>query len=67
MESTHSQSGAGLRYPAAVIIGPIAILLVLFVIGPIGLFLVGAAWSALQGCLQSDAADRRAGVPSPES
>jgi hypothetical protein len=43
-----------------VIIGPIAILLALFVIGPIGLFIVGGLWSAVQGWLQSDAADRRA-------
>lgn len=45
------------------IIGPIAILLALFVIGPIGLFAVGAAWSALQGWLQSDDADRRLETP----
>ena len=55
-------------YHVAVIIGPIAVLLALFVIGPIALFLAGAGWSAIQGWLQSDAADRRArgGVPSPE-
>jgi hypothetical protein len=46
-----------------VIIGPIAILLALFVVGPIGLFAVGAGWSALQGWLQSDDADRRTEVP----
>jgi hypothetical protein len=55
-------------YHGSVAIGPVVILLVLFVIGPIGLFVVGAMWSALQGWLQSDAADRRArgGVPSAE-
>ncbi len=40
-------------------IGPIAVLLVLFVIGPIGLFVVGAIWSALNGWLLSDDADAR--------
>jgi hypothetical protein len=42
-------------------IGAVAILLALFVIGPIGLMLVGALWSALEGWLQSEDADRRAG------
>jgi hypothetical protein len=41
------------------VIGVVAILLAIFVIGPIGLFLVGAAWSAIHGWLQSDAADAR--------
>jgi hypothetical protein len=45
------------------VIGIIAILLALFVVGPIGLFAVGAAWSALQGWLQSDEADRRLETP----
>ncbi len=40
-------------------LGPIVILLVLFVIGPIGLFVVGAIWSALNGWLLSDDADAR--------
>jgi hypothetical protein len=43
------------------VIGAVAILIALFVIGPIGLMLVGAIWSALQGWLQSKDADRRAG------
>jgi len=42
------------------VIGAVAILIALFVIGPIGLMLVGALWSALQGWLQSEDADRRA-------
>ncbi len=45
------------------VIGVIAILLALFVVGPIGLFVVGGAWSALQGWLQSDDADRRTETP----
>jgi hypothetical protein len=43
------------------VLGAIAILVALFVIGPIGLMLVGALWSALQGWVQSEDADRRAG------
>ena len=42
------------------VIGAVAILIALFVVGPIGLMLVGALWSALQGWLQSEDADRRA-------
>jgi hypothetical protein len=42
------------------VIGAVAILVALFVLGPIGLFLVGAAWSALQGWLQSEDAFERA-------
>ena len=41
-------------------IGAVLILLVIFVIGPIGLFVVGAAWSALTGWLMSEDADARA-------
>ena len=40
--------------------GPILVLLFLFVIGPIGLFVVGGIWSALNGWLLSDDADARA-------
>jgi len=40
-------------------LGAVAILIALFVIVPIGLMLVGAAWSALQGWLQSEDAYRR--------
>lgn len=46
-------------------IGVVLILLALFVVGPIGLFLVGAAWSALNGWLLSDDADLRQGTPPP--
>jgi hypothetical protein len=42
------------------VIGVVLILLVIFVIGPIGLFVVGGAWSALTGWLLSEDADRRA-------
>jgi hypothetical protein len=41
-------------------VGAVAILIALFIIGPIGLMLVGAIWSALQGWLHSEDADRRA-------
>ena len=47
-------------------LGAVIILIVLFVIGPIGLFIVAGGWSALQGWLQSDAADVRAGNPVPD-
>jgi hypothetical protein len=40
--------------------GPVLILIALFVVGPIGLFVVGAIWSALQAWLMSDDADARA-------
>jgi hypothetical protein len=43
------------------VIGPVAILIALFIVGPIGLFLVGGTWSALHGWLQSENAARRAG------
>ena len=42
-------------------IGPVAILIFFFIVGPIGLMLVGAIWSALQGWLQSEDAALRAG------
>jgi hypothetical protein len=41
------------------VIGPILILLALFVIGPIGLFIVAGGWSALQGWLQTETAEER--------
>jgi hypothetical protein len=41
-------------------VGPILVLLFLFVVGPIGLFVVGALWAALQGWRQSEDADERA-------
>ena len=40
--------------------GAIIILVAMFVVGPIGLFLAGAIWSAINGWLQSAAADTRA-------
>ena len=40
--------------------GAIIILFVMFVAGPIGVFAVGAIWSAANGWLQSEAADARA-------
>jgi hypothetical protein len=43
--------------------GPILMLLALFVVGPIGLFIVGGIWSALNGWLLSDDADDRANAP----
>lgn len=46
----------------APVAGALAILLALFVIGPVGLFVVGALWSAIQGWLQSEDASRRAGA-----
>jgi len=46
------------------VIGVVLVLLVIFVAGPIGLFVVGAVWSALHGWLMSaDADDRAAGEP----
>ena len=41
-------------------IGVVLVLLALFVAGPIGLFLVGAIWSAAFGWLSTDAAERHA-------
>ena len=41
-------------------IGVILVLLAIFVVGPVGLFVVGAAWSALNGWLLSEDADARA-------
>lgn len=38
--------------------GPILVLIFLFVIGPIGLFLVGGIWSALNAWMLSDDAER---------
>jgi hypothetical protein len=46
------------------VIGVIAILLAIFIVGPVGLFVVGAIWSALHGWLMSEDADARAeGTP----
>ena len=43
-------------------VGVVLILLALFVIGPIGLFIAGALWSALNGWLLTDDAVVRAEV-----
>jgi hypothetical protein len=40
--------------------GVIAILLALFVVGPIAVFVGGAIWSALMGWLESEDADENA-------
>jgi hypothetical protein len=45
------------------VIGVVLILLALFVVGPIGLFITGGIWSALNGWLLSDDADDRANAP----
>ncbi len=46
-------------------IGVVLVLLVIFVVGPVGLFVVGGMWSALTGWLLSaDADDRAADLPS---
>jgi len=42
------------------VIGVVLVLLAIFVVGPVGLFVVGAAWSALNGWLMSEDADVRA-------
>ena len=41
-------------------VGVVIVLFVIFIAGPIGLFVVGAAWSALHGWLLSEDADARA-------
>jgi hypothetical protein len=44
------------------VIGVVLVLLAIFVVGPIGLFITGAVWAALNGWLASEDADTRAGV-----
>jgi hypothetical protein len=46
-------------------IGPVGILLFLFLVGPVGLFVVGGIWSALHGWLESEDAAARAGESEP--
>jgi hypothetical protein len=41
-------------------VGVVLMLIALFVVGPIGLFVVGGMWSALNSWLLSDDADKRA-------
>jgi hypothetical protein len=47
------------------VVGAVVILVVLFVIGPIALFVSGAIWSAVFGFFAVDDADRRATSPNP--
>ncbi len=60
---------AGVRGPevAAAMIGVVLVLLVMFVAGPIGLFLVGAIWSAVFGWLVGGDADERDGADAQAS
>ena len=53
--------GTDVRGPevAAAMIGVVLVLLVMFVAGPIGLFLVAAIWSAIFGWLVGGDADQR--------
>jgi len=44
-------------------VGVILIVLAIFIVGPIGLFIVGGIWSALSGWLLSEDADQRAEHP----
>jgi hypothetical protein len=44
----------------ALVIGVVILLVGMLVVGPVGLFLVGAIWSALSGWQLSDDADREA-------
>jgi hypothetical protein len=47
------------------VLGAVIVLVVLFVIGPIALFVAGAIWSAVFGWISVDDADRRAGAATP--
>jgi len=42
------------------VVGAVLVLLAMFVVGPIGVMMVGAVWSALHGWPESDDADQRA-------
>jgi hypothetical protein len=48
----------GVGDTVVLVLGAILVLVVIFVAGPIGLFLTGAIWSGLFGWLQSDLADQ---------
>jgi hypothetical protein len=50
------------------VIGAVLVLLGIFIVGPIGLFITGAAWAAVNGWLASEDADLRASseVPATE-
>jgi hypothetical protein len=47
--------------------GVVALLIVMFVLGPIGLFLAGAIWSGLFGWMLVDETDERAEAQSSAS
>ena len=47
--------------------GAIIVLFVMFVAGPIGIFVVGVIWSALTGWLLTAEADARAAEPAPDA
>ena len=44
-------------------VGVVLVLLAMFVAGPIGLFVVGALWSAAFGWFATEDADAQAGLP----
>jgi hypothetical protein len=48
----------------ASVIGVVLLILAMAVVGPVGLFVVGAIWSALAGWGLSDDADRAEAQPS---
>jgi hypothetical protein len=45
--------------------GAIVILVAMFIVGPIGVFVVGIVWSAVTGWLLTTDADARAEAPAP--
>jgi hypothetical protein len=47
------------------VLGAVIVLVVLFVVGPIALFVAGAIWSGIFGWMAVDDADRRAGAATP--
>jgi len=48
------------------VVGVVLVLLFIFVVGPIGLFVVGGAWSAITGWLLSEGADKSAATASDD-
>ena len=46
-------------------VGVVIVLFIMFVAGPIGVFVVGVIWSALSGWLLTADADTRAAEPTP--
>jgi len=49
------------------VIGAVILIFAMAVVGPVGLFLVGAIWSAVTGWLLSEDADDRAAEAQPSS